>query len=78
MSQENPRLPIHVTLLLREFLDYLVQIGYSDSIENLIEGVFQRAFFDEWVDYLAKRKLTGIPSTIEYIKEELMEPNDKK
>ncbi|MFX1512590.1 MAG: hypothetical protein ACFFCQ_08385 [Promethearchaeota archaeon] len=76
MSDEQHRFSIQISLLFFEFLEYLVQIGYSDSIENLVEGVFQRAFFDEWVSFLAKRKLTGLPTTIEHIKEELMDPKE--
>jgi hypothetical protein len=62
---------ITLTIVFKDFLDYLVRMGYSDSIENLLEGVFQRAFFDEYVYYLAKRKLTS-NSIVDHIKDELM------
>jgi len=72
MTEKDRIASVNITLLFREFLDYLVTIGYSDSVENLVEGVFQRAFFDEWTDYLAKRKLYGDTPLVNHIKDELM------
>ncbi len=77
MTHKQQQLSIRVSTLFYEFLNYLVQLGYSDSIENIVEGVFQRAFFEEWIDYLAKRKLTGLQSTVDYIKEELLGKNNE-
>ncbi len=39
--------------LFIEFLDYLIQLGYGEERTGFIEGVIQRAFFDDWVKFLA-------------------------
>ena len=33
--------------LFIEFLDYLIQLGYGEERTGFIEGVIQRAFFDD-------------------------------
>lgn len=72
MMEFNSRMTtLDVTVIFKEFLEYLVQLNYSDSLGNLLEGVFQRAFFNEFVYYLAKRKLTS-DSFIDHIKDEMM------
>lgn len=71
MANSTRLVTINITTLFREFLDYLVEIGFSDTIDNLLEGVFQRAFFDEFIYFLAKRKKVS-SSIIGHIKDELM------
>ncbi len=72
LTKYSQLVTVNITLLFREFLEYLVQLEYSDSVENLLEGVFQRAFFDEFIYYLAKKKMFS-PSIINHIKDELMD-----
>ncbi len=46
--------------LFLEFLDYLIQLGYGEERIGFIEGVIQRAFFDDWVKFLAwQREIKG-------------------
>lgn len=46
--------------LFLEFLDYLIQLGYGEERSGFIEGLFQRAFFDDWVKFLAwQREIKG-------------------
>ncbi|MHA1972760.1 MAG: hypothetical protein ACTSW1_07200 [Candidatus Hodarchaeales archaeon] len=57
-----------------EFIDYLIQLGYGEEPSGFIQGVFQRAFFDEWIKFLGFKKQLGSP--FKHIKEELLETED--
>ena len=57
--------------LFLDFLDYLLQLGYGEERTGFIEGVIQRAFFDDWVKFLAFRKQLDGPFT--KIKTELLD-----
>ena len=54
-----------------EFLDYLIQLGYGEERSGFIEGVMQRAFFDDWVKFLAYQRETSGPFAI--IKKDLLD-----
>lgn len=54
-----------------EFIDYLIQLDYGEERGGFIEGVMQRAFFDEWVKFLAYKK--DQPSPFESIKDSLLD-----
>lgn len=65
---------IVATVLFKEFLEHLVDLGYSTTVEDLVEGVFQRAFFEEWMEFLTIKKTGGArKSVLGYIKEEFLE-----
>jgi len=67
----NKRNTLKFNFLFVEFLDYLIQLGYGEERTGFIEGVFQRAFFDEWVEFLAwQREIKG---PFAYIKAELFD-----
>ncbi|NHJ01516.1 MAG: hypothetical protein EAX86_05205 [Candidatus Heimdallarchaeota archaeon] len=54
-----------------EFLHYLLQLGYGEERIGFIEGVFQRAFFDERVKLPAwQREIKG---SFSKIKSELLD-----
>ncbi len=54
-----------------EFLDYLIQVGYGEERSGFIEGIVQRAFFDDWIKFLAyQRKIRG---PFETIKKDLLD-----
>ncbi len=43
-----------------EFVDYLIQQGYGEERAGFLEGVIQRAFFDDWIKFLAyQREVIG-------------------
>ena len=71
MPLNSSSISIKVPVPFKEFLDYLVKFGYSDSRENLLVGVFQRAFLDDYIYFLAKKKLET-NSIVNHIKDELM------
>ena len=57
--------------LFLEFLDYLIQLGCGEERTGFIEGVIQRAFFDDWVKFLAWQK--EIKGPFAQIKTDLLE-----
>jgi hypothetical protein len=70
MSKNSSSISIKIPILFKDFLEYLVKHGYSDSKENLLIGVFQRAFLDEYIYFLAKRKMEP-NSIVNHIKDQL-------
>ncbi len=58
-----------------EFLDYLIQQGYGENRTGFLEGVIQRAFFDDWIKFLAYQREIKGPFSI--ISEDLLD-KDKK
>ena len=58
-----------------EFLDYLIQQGYGADKTGFLEGVIQRAFFDDWIQFLAYQREVKGPFSI--ISKELLD-KDKK
>ncbi|MHA1977604.1 MAG: hypothetical protein ACW98F_10825 [Candidatus Hodarchaeales archaeon] len=54
-----------------EFLDYLIQQGYGEERIGFLEGVIQRAFFDDWIKFLAYQREVKGPFSI--ISNELLE-----
>ena len=42
--------------LFFEFLDYLIKLGYGEELSGFIGGLFQRAFFDDWIKFLVWQK----------------------
>ncbi len=47
-----------------EFLDYLIQQGYGEERIGFLEGVIQRAFFDDWIKFLAYQREVKGPFSI--------------
>ncbi|MHA1995740.1 MAG: hypothetical protein ACW97Z_14430 [Candidatus Hodarchaeales archaeon] len=47
-----------------EFLDYLIQQGYGEERTGFLEGVIQRAFFDDWIKFLAYQREVKGPFSI--------------
>ena len=54
-----------------EFIEYLIQQGYGEERIGFIEGVIQRAFFDDWIKFLAYQREVKGPFSI--ISEEILD-----
>lgn len=66
--------PLEFNEIFIEFLDYLIQQGYGEERVGFIEGVFQRAFFDDWIKFLAYQREVKGPFSI--ISEELLDKDE--
>ncbi|MHA2175368.1 MAG: hypothetical protein ACXABI_11110 [Candidatus Hodarchaeales archaeon] len=54
------KIPLEFSEVFIEFLDYLIQQGYGEKRTGFIEEVIQKAFFDEWIKFLAyQREVKG-------------------
>lgn len=76
MSSTDNSVELKISPVFKDFLEFLTLKYKSESVQNLLEGVFQRAFFDDWIEYLGyRKKLDTDTSVIKHIKKELF--NDK-
>jgi hypothetical protein len=68
------KVPLEFNEIFIEFLDYLIQQGYGEKRTSFIEEVIQKAFFDEWIKFLAYQREVKGPFSI--VSKEVLDRTD--